>query len=314
MKFCINWKNNTKQSVIIIFGPTAVGKTQVIQALCAYNFEIINADSMQVYKYTDVGTAKPSLGLRNEITHHLLGVADPKYQFNAGDFVKKAEKLVPEIYKRQNIPVICGGTAYYIRCFIYGLPHAPRGNPAVRAHIQNEYIHKGKDTLLTELAKADPQSAAKINTNDRYRIMRALEVIQTTGQPLSVFSVPDTPRTDYRMLLLGLAREKQELYTRIDARVEQMFTRGLAAEITELIKRGYTESDPGMRGIGYREFFQMQKNCATLAQIKEEIKRNSRKYAKRQMTFFKSLPGVQWIHADDIPRIEESIRVFLQNH
>jgi tRNA dimethylallyltransferase len=311
-KFSINWKNNKNPFVIIIFGPTAVGKTQVIQALQGYNLEIINADSMQVYKYMDVGTAKPSAAVRANPRHHLIDEADPAYQFNAGDFVKRAEELIPEIYKRNNLPVICGGTAYYIRCFIYGLPASPRVNPAVRERLKKQYMNADNHTLLAELTHVDPQSAARINPNDRYRILRALEVVLTMGKPLSLYAVPDTPRTDYRMLLIGLFREKQELAMRINERVERMFERGLPAEIKELTARGYTETDPGMRGIGYREFYRMQKNCATLAQVKEEIKRNSRKYAKRQMTFFKSLPGVQWIPAVDFKEIERCIGEFLR--
>jgi len=313
MKFCISWKNNTKQSVVILFGPTAVGKTQVIQALQGYNLEIISADSMQVYKFMDVGTAKPSLSLRTEIPHHLLDVADPSYQFNAGDFVKRAQRLIPAIYNRNNLPVICGGTAYYIRCFVYGLPASPRGKSAARARVKQQYMNTDNGTLFAELSRVDPESTARINPNDRYRILRALEVIHTSGRPLSAYTVPDSLRTDYRMLLLGLFREKKELDMRINTRVERMFERGLLAEIRDLIRRSYTESDPGMRGIGYREFFRMQKNCTILEQVKEEIKHNSRKYAKRQMTFFKSLPGVRWIQADDFTAIEQSIHEFLRD-
>jgi len=310
-KFSINWKNKSLQSIIIIFGPTAVGKTQVITALGEYNIEIINADSMQVYKYMDIGTAKPERTLRKKIPHHLIDIADPSRQFNAGNFVEMAEALIDGIAKRQNLPVICGGTAYYIRSFIYGLPPSPPGNPEIRMQVRNEFQQKGREALYKELKEADPVSAAKININDSYRIQRALEIIKSSGKPLSAYHIPQRPRTDYRMLLLGLLRERQELYTRIEDRVEEMFTRGLAAEIKRLVARGYNEHDPGMRGIGYKEFFQMQKDCCTLAEVKKNIKRHSKQYAKRQLTFFKSIPGVQWIAADDISGIENRMRDFL---
>lgn len=309
-KFSINWKNKKVVPVVIIFGPTATGKTRVIDMLSNYPIEIINADSKQVYTCMDVGTAKPSLDVLKRIHHHLVNIVEPSFQFNAGDFVKRAEALIPEIYKRKRLPVICGGTAFYIKNIVYGLPNSPKGDLRVRAELKNEYAQKGKHELFRELQQVDSECAKHINPNDSYRIIRALEVYRSSGKTLSSFSVPHTVRKDYKFLLIGLKRPRAELYARIEERVDRMFEHGLVKEIKILLRKGYTEDTPGLRGIGYREFFEMQKNCSTLDDVKKSIKQHSKHYAKRQITFFKSLPDVQWIHADDIERIEECIRGF----
>jgi tRNA dimethylallyltransferase len=312
-KFSLDWKSNTQSPVVIIFGPTAVGKTHVIDILTHLAIEIINADSKQVYKYMDVGTAKPPPKVLKRIPYHLIDIVEPSYQFNAGDFVKKAEALIPEIYKRQRLPVICGGTAFYIKNFVYGLPESPKGDPRIRKQLKNEYLHRGKAELFKELQSVDPLSAQNIEPNDSYRIIRALEVFRSSGRALSSYTVPHTLRQDYKILLIGLQRKREKLYERIEKRVAWMFEHGLLKEIKILLKKGYHEHDPGLRGIGYREFFEMQRNCTTLHDVKEKIKQNSKHYAKRQITFFKSLPGVQWIYADDIDRIKECMNNFLNS-
>jgi len=312
-KFSINWKSSAQLPVIIIFGPTAVGKTHIIDTISDSAIEIINADSKQVYKYMDVGTAKPTRDVLKRIQHHLIDIVEPSYQFNTGDFVQRTEDVIPEIFKRNRLPVICGGTAFYIRSFVYGLPDSPKGNPTVRAGLRNEYLQKGKNGLFKELQEADPESAKNIKPNDGYRIIRALEVFRSSGKTLSSFSVPHTVRKDYNLLLIGLMREREELYKRIEKRVDRMFEHGLTKEIKMLLNKGYNEHDPGMRGIGYREFFEMQRNCSTLYDVKEKIKQHSKHYAKRQITFFKSLPHVQWIHADDIKQIAACIRGFFNS-
>ncbi len=307
-------KSKTKFPVILLFGPTGVGKTDLVFSLFKEKFEIINADSMQVYKGMDVGTAKPGKLLQSQIPHHLLDIKTPDCQFNAGDFVSLADRAVKEILSRKNIPVITGGTAFYFRNYMYGLPESP-GDTSVemRKKLQQELHERGLPALYNELQHCDSVRAKQIHSRDRYRILRALEVIRSTGNAFSSFKVHDTIRENLNLLVIGLQRNREELYSRINRRVDSMFQNGLVSEVKRLLSEGYTFEDPGMRGIGYREF-SIQKRAGefTCSGIMALIKQNSRRYAKRQMTFFRKIPGVKWFHPDDIPAVEKTVTEFLQ--
>ena len=299
--------------LVTLFGPTAVGKTELVERLAESfpKLEIVNADSMQVYRYLDIGTAKPPAALRRAVPHHLIDIVDPDVQFDAGQFVRRAEQAVAQVRARGGLPLLCGGTAYYLRSFICGLAQAPASDPLVRRQLKEELARRGLGALLAELARADPVTWAAVAEADAYRVLRALEVYRAAGRPLSCFANPDRPRADYSFLTLGLARERPELYRRIDARVEGMFAAGLPREVSGLLARGYGPGDPGLRGIGYREFFVMQRGCWTLTDLREAIQRDSRHFAKRQITFFKSLPGVEWLPAGESERIARRIGEFL---
>ena len=271
---------------------------------------------MQVYRYLDIGSAKPSRQALERIKHHLIDLVEPSFQFNAGIFVHHTEGLIREITGRRKLPVIVGGTAFYLRSFIFGLPASPPGDQKIRQELQHLHIKKGNLFLYNKLKEVDALSAEKIAVEDTYRIIRALEVFRTTGKPLSSFQVPQTIRKDYNFLLIGLNREREELYKRINNRVDGMFEQGLVKEIVSLLEKGCKGDDPGMQGIGYREFFEMQKGCLTIGGVRELIKRNSRRYAKRQLTFFRSLPEVLWYDPDRIVAIRETISrfVYKQTH
>jgi len=272
---------------------------------------VISADSMQVYRHMDIGTAKPTPAERARLTHHLVDIVEPSSQFDAGQFVKAAEALVPEISARARIPVVSGGTAFYIRSFLYGLPEAPPGSPEARERLRERERREGRSALYEELCRRDPLAASRIQPNDGYRILRALEILETSGRSVFAFRWPDTLRQDFHFLLIGLDRERGELYRRIDERVRQMFDAGLVGEVKRLIAMGYGPSDPGMRGIGYREFLEMLRGCATLTEVREAIARDSRRYAKRQLTFFHAIAGVQWAHPDDRESLRARIRAFI---
>jgi len=287
--------------LLLLFGPTGVGKTELILRLFPGRGEVISADSMQVYRGLDIGTAKPSPEVRSLVPHHLIDILDPRQQYTAGEFVHRAEELIPQIELRGRIVVISGGTAYYFRNFLYGLPETPVASPEVRKRLLDRLEAEGLSSLYAELNRLDPVAGERISARDTYRILRALEVFYSTGRPLSSFPVPKNPRLNRTYRLIGLMRDREELYRRIDARVEEMFRQGLPEEVARLVAYGYREQDPGMRGIGYREFFKLGRlGCLTLSQVKEQIQKDSRRYAKRQITFFKSLPGVQWKHPDSI--------------
>jgi tRNA dimethylallyltransferase len=298
--------------VFVLFGPTASGKTDLLSKLflgkaakrktIEIEAEVVSADSMQVYRGMDIGTAKPSPDL--PLPHHLIDIRDPDEQFNVGDFVRLADLSCADIHSRGKLPVVSGGTGFYLKNFILGLSEAPPSDPALRAVLKKELAENGAETLMAELAEKDRESAARIHINDSYRLLRALEVIRLSGLPLSSFAVHERsqnePRNGYRFLIVELFRPREELYGRIETRCEEMFRMGLAGEVEGLFRKGYTPEDPGMKAIGYREFFveepAAERKLWRLSRDTDGVKalviRNSRRYAKRQITFFASMPNL----------------------
>lgn len=264
---------------------------------------------MQVYRYMDIGTAKPGPSVRARLPHHLIDIVDPDTQFSAGEFVKRAESAIDEIVGRGGTPVISGGTAFYMKNFAYGLPQTPPADRARRAELAVEARERGVAALYAELKAVDPAYAAAIGDRDRSRILRALEVFRATGRPLSTYRVPASPRRDYRCLFVGLERPRAQLHARIERRVDAMFDAGLESEVAALRARGYGAADPGMKAIGYREFFE----CGGDRQrTRELIKKHTRQYARRQIVFFRSLPDVVWIAADDAETLASLADEFLR--
>ena len=290
---------------MVLFGPTAVGKTALTEELFSKGFEIINADSVQVYRYLDIASAKPEKELMEKIPHHLVDIRFPWEQYNSGDFCKDAERLIKEINERGNIPLITGGTAYYFKQLLYGPSSTPESNPKTREEIQRTIDDIGLDKAYEMLMSLDMEAAKKIDKNDRYRISRALEVIKDTGRPLSSFPVSDTLREDIDFVIIGLKREKKELEDRIRKRVDIMFDSGAVREMKALLSMGADLSWPGMQGIGYREWFNaMESGEVNISIIKDMIIRSSIKYAKRQMTFFSSFSDTLWFSPNDTEEIK----------
>jgi tRNA dimethylallyltransferase len=295
--------------VLVLFGPTASGKTNVLLRLFnnghGRGAEVVSADSMQVYRGMDIGTAKPSAQERERLPHHLIDIRSPNEQFNAGDFVRLALEAIGDIARRGAFPVVCGGTGFYLKNLILGLPESPPADAEIRAALKGELREKGPAALMQELAAGDPVSAERIHLNDTYRLLRALEVLRLTGRPLSSFGVSGAgTEEDIEWVCVGISRGREELYRRIDARCAAMFEQGLPDEVRRLYEMGYTPRDPGMRAIGYREFFVQDEDgtyrlSRDIAGVQALVAQNSRRYAKRQITFFASLPGVQWIEAGD---------------
>jgi tRNA dimethylallyltransferase len=295
--------------VLVLFGPTASGKTALLEQLFIRNpvckAEIISADSMQVYRGMDIGTAKPSPAEQARLRHHLIDIRDINEQFNAGEFVRLAGEAIRSAAGRNALPVVSGGTGFYLKNLILGLPAAPPSDPAIRKVLKEELAVSGSAPLLKELALTDPVSAERIHPNDTYRLLRALEVIRLTGKPLSSFSANEEPA--FRFFVVGIKREREELYRRINERTGTMFKAGLADEARKLYEAGFSPNDPGMRAIGYREFFVQDTDSAPpsvsyklsddLAGVQALIAQNSRRYAKRQLVFFNSIPGVKWLDA-----------------
>jgi tRNA dimethylallyltransferase len=300
--------------VPVLFGPTASGKTGIIEALVEDAglpgpVELVSADSMQVYRGMDIGTAKPSRELRARLPHHLIDIRDPREQFNAGDFVRLAMERVRDIRSRGALPLVSGGAGFYLRHLVMGLPEAPPSDSAIRRALKEELAARGPAALAAELREGDPQSADRIHPNDHYRLLRALEVLRLSGHPLSAFAPWGAAPAEggargLRFVLIGLHRPREELYRRIDQRCAGMFQQGLPGEVRGLYEAGYGPGDPGMKAIGYREFFVEDEPAgfrfaADMAEVEERVARNSRRYAKRQIAYFASLPGVAWIPAEE---------------
>ena len=321
--------------VAVFFGATAVGKTAIASQLfssktekteegfcsrLAGRAEIVSADSVQVYRYLKTGSAAPSQELLARLPHHLIAVRDPSEEFSAADFVTEADKLCPEIYSRGKLPVLLGGTAFFIKNFIYGLPTTPKADPAIRKHFQDRVEREGAAVLLEELKKIDPVTAEKLHLNDEYRIVRACEVFAASGKPLSSFALSETVRSGYAFFIACIKKERRTLYAAIEKRVDAMMADGLPEEAAGLLERGFTAEAPALKAIGYREFFNEDgsfKGFSRLDEIAELIKRNTKHYAKRQETFFKKIPGVRYYDAekkDDMVRLYGDVCDFYEKY
>lgn len=298
--------------LICLFGPTAVGKTRLLTEVFASFGEVVTVDSVQVYRGLDIGSAKPTAAEQARIPHHLIDILPPDQPFNVGDFCERAEQVCREITARGRVPVLAGGTAYYFKHFLLGLPEAPTAETAVRAATEDLFAREGEGSFRERLRAVDPISVERINPHDHYRLKRAWEVWASSGRPLSSYQLPAVVRSDYRVLVVGLDRERSDLVRRIDDRVDAMMADGLIEEIRGLLAHGYDEASPGLRGIGYSEFLPwLLRGEGQLSDCVTQVKIHSRQYAKRQLTFFKHIPGVEWFHPDAPTDLERRLQAFL---
>ncbi len=314
---------HSKIPVLLICAATATGKTDFL--LSSFNkteHEIISADSLQVYKELSIGTAKPTLAERSCLPHHLIDIIEPKEEFGSGDFVRLADQAVLDIWNRGKKPIIAGGTGFFIKNFLYGLPPTPAVDEAIRSDLQKRLKNEGAEALYKELFLLDAERAKKLHPNDSYRVLRALEVYYTSGKKLSTFALAPQLRNRYAFLVLYLTRERDSIYERINERVDRMFEKGLWEELVALTterKNPLVDSDPSMSAIGYKEFFLHSNNSGkSIADfnaedclaVKSQIQRNTRQYAKRQIVFFKALSPAISLHIDDNLAIKTIINDF----
>lgn len=287
-----------KKKIIIIVGPTAVGKTSLSLSLAkAVNGEIISGDSMQIYRKLDIGTAKVTKEEQNEIPHYLIDEVNVATSYAVSDFQKRARFLIEDISARGKVPIIVGGTGLYIESLLYDVTFGGSGenDSAFRESQEAVAIEKGNLYLWEQLAKVDPVAAEKIHFNNRRRVIRALEVHHVTGQ---LFSSYQSERQEKELLydakIIGLTTERDVLYQRINMRVEHMFEAGLIEEAEWLYQQQLPDAQAS-RGIGYKELVPYFKKEATLQEVKKAVQQNSRRYAKRQLTWFKNrLENVEW--------------------
>ena len=284
--------------LLAIVGPTAVGKTAVAVECClALGGEIVSADSMQIYRHMDIGTAKPSPEERRGVPHHCLDLVEPDEEYSVARYQRDAEAAIADIHARGKLPVLCGGTGLYLQAVLHGLdlPIAA-ADWDLRNRLEDEAQRLGAEGLHERLRQVDPQAAARIHANNVRRVVRALEVYLLTGRPISSYHRLDRPPcAKYNVLAFGLNRPRTELYRRIDARVGAMMERGLLEEARWLVAHGYSEQLTSMKGLGYRQLTQHLRGELDLDAAVYLIKRDTRHYARRQLTWFRAEPLLQWL-------------------
>lgn len=285
------------ERIIVIVGPTASGKSELaVQLAERFSGEIINADSMQFYRGMEIGTARPSAQLMSRVPHHLFGIVSPDVNFTAVDFIAAAGELITDILRRGRIPFVVGGTGLYIRALLCGLAESPAADEAFRASMTEYAEQHGPEELHKLLERVDPNSAARLHMNDRLRIIRALEVFHQTGQPLSQVQVGHGfNECRYQALKIGLDVPRTLLYERIEKRVDAMIAAGFVAEVEQLLARGYSPQLKALGAIGYREVCAYLAGLQTLDESVDLIKKNTRHYAKRQLTWFRKEQAIKWV-------------------
>lgn len=301
--------------IIILGGPTASGKsTLALAAAEALNGAIINADSMQIYQGMDIGTAKPSTAEQARVPHFLFDAVSPDEDFDAARYVALADAAIRDAVQRGLVPIVVGGTGLYIRALLYGLCAAPEIPPAIRAKYRELYTALGAAPLHALLEEKDPLMASRLQANDYVRVIRALEVLEATGDSLAVWQTRHggfrEPR--YDALKIGVNLERAQLYRRIDARVQAMLAEGFEREVRGLLAAGYHARLKAMGAIGYRHMLAYLADAFDYAEMVRLMQRDTRHYAKRQLTWFLREEGFVWLEAVDTARLLELAGLFLK--
>ncbi len=294
--------------IVCVIGPTAVGKSAVaLQLAERLGVEIVCADSRQVYRGMEIGTAKPTAAERARVTHHLIDVVDPDEAYSAGRYARDAAACLEALRARGVRPLVVGGTGLYLRALLWGLCDGPTADPVLRAvWLARERAAPG--AVYRRLSEVDLASAAAIHPNDLPKALRAVEVFELTGAPLSARQRAHGFRSpQYDAVLIGIRRERADVYARIDARVDAMIAQGLPAEVEGLMRAGYGDDAPGMRAVGYRQLVGALRGAYDLDEAIRLIKRDTRRYAKRQMTWFGADPSIQWVDAAVDARVDELV-------
>lgn len=285
--------------LVVITGPTGVGKTEVAVRLAArLRAEAVSADSRQVYRQMNVGTAKPTGEQRGAVPHHLIDVVDPDERYHAARFSAEAREAIAGILGRGGLPLVVGGTGLYIRALLRGLLPAPPADPDVRRELKELVDLRGVAPLHDRLREVDPDAASRIHARDLVRIIRALEIHRLTGAPLGRPSHWRQSRPEWTTLVVGLTRPRPSLYAALEARVDRMVASGLKDETRRLLEAGYSPTLPAMHGIGYRHFAGVLAGRWSEADAIHRMKRDTKQYAKRQWTWFAREPGIRWVDVE----------------
>lgn len=305
--------DSERHCLVIILGPTAVGKSRTGAYLAReFNGEIINCDSMQVYRGFDIGTDKPTIEMRRQVPHHLLDIAEPTTQFTAGEFVRQAQAALQAIVERARLPFVVGGTGLYLKALLEGLFPGPGRDNELRQRLEQEAGEKGLETLRKRLEAVDPAYARLIGVRDKVRIIRALEVYSLTRKPLSEhFANTRSELGDFHILKIGLQLEREELHRRIERRVDRMFRDGIREEAHRLLAAGIPADAPPFRALGYRRVLAHLQGAISIDEARRLTKQDTRQYAKRQLTWFRKMVGINWFPADDLTSVAEFLEARL---
>jgi len=308
-------KNNTKPNVIVICGPTATGKTSTaIELAGIVGGEIIGADSMQVYRYMDIGTAKPTADEQACVPHHMIDIVDPEEHFDAKKYAKMAHEIIMELFAQGITPLIVGGTGLYIKVLVHGLFEVDPADHNIRRRLKKQAEARGTDFLHQRLSRCDPDTAAKLHPHDTYRIIRALEIYELTGKTISdhhrTHRFQDRP---FRVLKIGLDLDRDLLYDRINLRVDAMIEAGLIDEVKGLLGKGYSPNLKSMQSIGYRHMVDLIENRLSIDEALRTLRRDTRRYAKRQLTWFNADPEIVWFNPAQLDDISRTIKTFLNS-
>ncbi len=291
--------------ILVISGPTASGKTALaVELALRHNGEVVSADSMQIYRRMDIGTAKPTAEEMGGVPHHMIDVADPEEDFSAARYVDMAARCVDDILARGKLPVLAGGTGLYIDSLLSGRTFAAFSpDSPLRGELEEQLRREGGQAMLDRLARVDPETAVRLHPNDAKRIIRALEVYFTTGRTITQHNRETQalpPRYDALTLTLAFGR-REDMWARIDRRVDQMMEKGLEGEVRALLASGVPERCTAMQAIGYKEMAAALRSGGDVRAAAEEIKLRSRQYAKRQLTWFRRNPKARWLFWEERP-------------
>ncbi len=301
-----------KDRVIVITGPTAAGKSAVALELCrSLGGEIVNADAMQIYRGMDIGTAKASHGERAEIPHHLIDIRTPSESYSVADYVQDASLAIREIHRRERIAVVCGGTGLYVQSLMEGIQFHPHSsNPEVRRELEEQADREGVAALRLRLQEIDPETAGRLTDGDRRRVIRALEMVRTTGStPTELREQSRLEGPSFVFSAFCLSLERSLLYTRIEERIDRMFAAGLPQEAAFVLLN--MPGPTARQAIGYKEFAPWITGEQSLSQIAEQIKIATRHYAKRQLTWFRRMRTLTWLDNADVKKTLETIKTLL---
>ncbi len=311
-----NIPNNHKMprpKLIFITGPTAAGKSGLGHRLArSMGGEILNADSMQVYRYLDIGTAKPTASEQKEVPYHLIDIVDPDQAFNASEFRVRAQSVIQKLHLCQVPILVIGGTGLYLRVLQRGIFPCPKPEAEIRLRWQQAARDQGPEFLWDAVRETDPKTANRIHPRDTFRLIRALEVLELTGSPISEWQQwgPEN-LSDFDILWIGLLLDREALYRRIDMRTEEMMTKGFLQEVQGLLEKGYSSELRSMLSLGYRHLTKVIKEDQDLGEAVGLLKRDTRRYAKRQMTWLKKEINLNWFSPDEFDTIKLKIDKFL---